>query len=108
MKKVLVFGATGTVGAYTCIYLKERGYDVIAVGHRKDDNGFFALHDMKYYSVDICNQDDFNKFLFRFKVNCTANFLESGGLNVMDAVQQKEWLQSENHEFLFQLMQDEE
>ena len=24
MKKVLVFGATGTVGAYTCIYLKER------------------------------------------------------------------------------------
>ena len=28
--------------------------------------------------------DDFNKFLFRFKVNCTANFLESGGrdLNV--------------------------
>ena len=61
MKKVLVFGATGTVGAYTCIYLKERGYDVIAVGRRKDDNGFFALHDMKYYSVDICNQDDFNK-----------------------------------------------
>ena len=43
MKKVLVFGATGTVGAYTCIYLKERGYDVIAVGHRKDDNGFFAV-----------------------------------------------------------------
>lgn len=62
MKKVLLFGATGTVGAYTCIYLKERGYDVIAVGRRKDDNGFFALHDMKYYSVDICNQDDFNKF----------------------------------------------
>ena len=44
-----------------CIYLKERGYDVIAVGHRKDDNGFFALHDMKYYSVNICNKDDFNK-----------------------------------------------
>lgn len=52
--------------------------------------------------------DDFNKFLFRFKVNATANFLESGGLNIMDAVQQKEWLKSENHEFLFQLMRDEE
>lgn len=44
------------------LYLKERGYDVIAVGHRKDDNGFFDLHDMKYYSVDICNKDDFNNF----------------------------------------------
>lgn len=52
--------------------------------------------------------DDFNKFLFRFKVNCTANFLESGGLNVMNAAEQKQWLKSENHEFLFQLMRDEE
>ena len=48
--------------------------------------------------------DDFNKFLFRFKMNAIANFLESGGLNLMDAAQQKEWLKSENHEFLFQLM----
>ena len=62
MKKVLVFGATGTVGAYTCIDLKERGYYVIAVGLRKDENGFFDLQDMKYYSVDICNKDDFNNF----------------------------------------------
>lgn len=52
--------------------------------------------------------DDFNKFLFRFKVNAVANFLESGGVNIMDAVQQKEWLQSENKEFLFKLMRDEE
>ena len=62
MKKILVFGAAGTVGTYTCIDLKERGYDVIAVGLKKDDNGFFDLHDMKYYSVDICNKDDFNNF----------------------------------------------
>lgn len=59
MKKILVFGATGTVGAYTCIYLKERGYNVIAVGHRKTDNGFFALHGMSYYSVNVCNNDEF-------------------------------------------------
>ena len=52
--------------------------------------------------------DDFNKFLFRFKVNYTANFLESGGLNIMNAAEQKQWLKSENHEFLFQLMRDEE
>ena len=40
MKKVIVFGATGNLGAYITIYLKSVGYDVIAVGHRKDDNGF--------------------------------------------------------------------
>ncbi len=61
MKKVLVFGATGTVGAYTCLYLKEKGYNVIAVGHRQSDNGFFALHDMDYYSVDVRNKQDFQK-----------------------------------------------
>ena len=26
MKTILIFGATGTVGAYTSLYLKEKGY----------------------------------------------------------------------------------
>ena len=39
-KKVLVFGATGNLGAPIAVYLKENGYDVIAVGHRTSDNGF--------------------------------------------------------------------
>ena len=30
-KKVLVFGATGNLGAPIAVYLKENGYDVIAV-----------------------------------------------------------------------------
>lgn len=60
MTKVMVFGATGTVGAYTCMYLVERGYKVIAVGHRKSDNGFFAEHGMSYYSVDISTLSDFD------------------------------------------------
>ncbi len=60
MTRVMVFGATGTVGAYTCMYLAERGYEVIAVGHRKSDNGFFAEHGMSYYSVDISNPSDFD------------------------------------------------
>ena len=52
---------TGTVGAYTCLYLKENGYSVIAVGHRLSDNDFFALHGMEYYSVDVRNMQDFLK-----------------------------------------------
>lgn len=53
MKRVIVFGATGNLGAYIAMHLKGEGYDVIAVGGRKDDHGFFADHGMKYYSVDI-------------------------------------------------------
>lgn len=53
MKRVIVFGATGNLGAYISMHLKEQGYDVIAVGGRKDDHGFFAKHGMRYFSVDI-------------------------------------------------------
>lgn len=59
MKTIMVFGATGTVGAYTCLYLVEHGYNVVAVGHRKSDNGFFHDYGMKYISVDISNPFDF-------------------------------------------------
>lgn len=40
MKKILVIGATGSCGAYTALGLKEKGFDVVAVAHRKSDNGF--------------------------------------------------------------------
>lgn len=60
-KKVIVFGATGNLGAYTVQHLKESGYDVIAVGHRKSDNGFFVEQGIPYYSVDICKKEDFSQ-----------------------------------------------
>ena len=59
MKKVIVFGATGNLGAYVAMHLSENGYEVIAVGGRKDDHGFFAKHGMKYYSVDIRDPKSF-------------------------------------------------
>ena len=58
-KKVIVFGATGNLGAYIAVYLKDCGYDVVAVGRRKSDNGFFATKDIPYYSVDIKERDSF-------------------------------------------------
>lgn len=61
MKTILVFGATGTLGAYISLHFKNRNYKVIAVGHRKNDNGFFAENDIPYYSVDISNAEDFKK-----------------------------------------------
>ena len=60
MKKIIVFGATGNLGAYIAMHMKSQGYDVIAVGGRKDDNNFFANHGMDYYSVDIRNRKAFD------------------------------------------------
>lgn len=58
-KKVIVFGATGNLGAYTSVHLNDLGYDVHAVGFRESDNGFFESKGMKYYSVNITNKEDF-------------------------------------------------
>jgi len=59
MNKIVVFGATGTVGAYAALQLKDDGFDVIAVGARKSDHGFFASHGIPYFSVDITQASAF-------------------------------------------------
>lgn len=61
MGRILVFGATGTVGAYLCLHLADMGYHVIAVGSRKSDNGFFADYGIEYLAVDVRCADDFKK-----------------------------------------------
>ncbi len=57
--KVIIFGATGTVGAYSSVILKEKGFDVVAAGRRKSDNGFFSELGIPYYSVDITRKSEF-------------------------------------------------
>ena len=52
-KTIIVFGATGKVGCYTALHLKDCGYDVIATGKRSNDNNFFADYGITYHSVDI-------------------------------------------------------
>jgi len=64
MKKyILVFGATGHMGAYTIDYLMQhinlQEFEIIAVG-RKTTN-FFEKYNIKYYEVDITNKVDFKK-----------------------------------------------
>lgn len=60
MKNIVVFGATGHLGTHIAVHLNKIGYNVYAVGHRKSDNGFFAEKGIKYFSVDISNESDFN------------------------------------------------
>ncbi len=61
MKKILIFGATGAVGTNAAITLNKHGYEIIAVGKRSSDNGFFGDYGIPYYSVDITNLSDFSK-----------------------------------------------
>ena len=61
MKTIVVFGATGNLGAYISVKLKEDGYNVIAVGGRKSDNGFIQSKGMTYYSVNIKKPEEFDK-----------------------------------------------
>lgn len=58
--KVIVFGATGGIGAYTIMHLLDTGkYELIAAGHRNSDNGFFESHGIPYYSVDVSDYSTF-------------------------------------------------
>lgn len=59
MKKIVVFGATGHLGTHIAVHLNRLGFEVIAVGHRKNDNGFFEERGMKYYSLDVSCDSDF-------------------------------------------------
>lgn len=62
MKNVIVFGATGLIGAYFSVEYCNK-YNIIAVGRRKDDGGFFASKGIKYYSIDIADRNAFSKIV---------------------------------------------
>lgn len=62
-QKVLVLGATGNLGAYSAVALKNAGFDVIAAGRRESDNGFFKEKGIEYISVDITKAESFDCLL---------------------------------------------
>jgi len=63
MKKIIVFGATGNIGAYFIDYchkkLDSSKYEVIAVGRKKTT--FFKEQGIKYINIDLQNDEDFKK-----------------------------------------------
>lgn len=60
-RTVIVFGATGHLGTHIAVHLNSIDYRVIAVGHRKSDNGFFAELGIPYYSMDISDAKQFGQ-----------------------------------------------
>ena len=59
--KVIVFGATGGIGAYTTMHLLDKKkYELVAVGHRKKDNGFYEEFGIPYFSVNVADYKTFD------------------------------------------------
>lgn len=61
-KKIIIFGATGSIGAYLTDYLAEKfsedEYEIIAAGRRKTD--FFSQRGISYFSFDIMDAGSFS------------------------------------------------
>lgn len=56
---VLIVGATGYVGRYLSVYLKERGYEILALGRSKKVRPFFVDNHIDFQYFDINNNDSF-------------------------------------------------
>lgn len=91
MKKAIVFGATGQLGCYSALALKENGYDVVAVGRRKSDGGFFASKGIRFIGdVTVENKDSFNLLpneRFDVVVNMAGTMPAHADPNMMPYVQ---------------------
>lgn len=58
---ILIVGATGYVGRYLSIYLKESGYDVLALGRSDKVKDFFENNNINFMKFDMSNLDDYDK-----------------------------------------------
>lgn len=60
-KKIIIFGATGSLGIYLTDYLAEKfggdEFEIIAVGRRKTD--FFEKKGIRYFSMDVVCREAF-------------------------------------------------
>ena len=73
MNKVVVLGATGTLGLPTCRYLKENGYEVIAAGHSSSGAELFSKLGIESVRVDIADINTFDVLPDK-DVYCVINF----------------------------------
>lgn len=60
MKNAVVFGATGQLGCYSALALRDAGYNVVAVGRRTSDGGFFKTRDITFVGGVVV--EDMNSF----------------------------------------------
>ena len=73
MGKVIVLGATGTLGLPMCRFLKENGYDVLAVGHSSNGEELFSKLGIECTKIDIADKSTFS-VLTTTDVDCVIDF----------------------------------
>ena len=69
---IIVFGATGFVGRYLCIDLKNKGKDVLALGRSKNVGEFFKENGVRFQYFDITADSYYDK-LPKSGVECVIN-----------------------------------
>jgi len=73
MKSVIVFGATGQLGAYCVMALHKQGKKVIAVGRRNSDNGFFQTIGVQYIGGVHLEQPETLKDIPQTEIEAVVN-----------------------------------
>lgn len=57
---ILIIGATGYIGRYLCPYLKNKGYDVLALGRSSNGQKFLEDHGIPFKYFDITDSKSFD------------------------------------------------
>lgn len=58
---ILIVGATGYVGRYLSVYLKEKGYDILALGRSAKVQQFFKENEIPFQYFDMNDEDTYRK-----------------------------------------------
>lgn len=91
MTRVIVFGATGQLGCYSAIALKNNGFEVIAVGRRKSDGDFFSTKGIQYIGGVTLEDEESFQLLPREKIDVVVNMAGTmpahADMNMMPYVQ---------------------
>ncbi len=56
---ILIVGATGYVGRYLSVYLKEKGYDILALGRSAKVQAFFKDNDVPFQFFDMNDESSY-------------------------------------------------
>ena len=54
---ILVVGATGYIGRYLCPFLKEKGYEVLALGRAEKPRRFLESKGVRFQYIDLSDKN---------------------------------------------------